>query len=89
MCRETLSRLVWRRFSRRGLSGARFGQMPSNPAIRGCPLMSCCSVTLMSRWRIITESSSEGCPHVRDEPVGVESLSLHVQDIPDLTGAII
>ena len=107
--------------------------------------MYCCSVTLISLWRIITESSSEGClilcvcrclchrqrpwnsdmaspvprssvsarharssemesesprmtrrahcrmrpTHVRNEPVGVKFPTLTVQDIPDLTGAII
>ena len=55
------SRLVWRSFSHHRLSGASFGRMPSNPAIRGCPLTSCCSVTLISRWCITTESLSEGC----------------------------
>ena len=35
--------------------------MHSNPAIQGCPLTSCCSATLISRWCITTESLSEGC----------------------------
>ena len=52
-------------FSRRGLSSARFGWMPSNPAIRGCPPTSCCSATLTSRWRVITGSSSVGCHILR------------------------
>ena len=38
-----------------------FGRMPSNPAIRGCPLTSCCSATLISRWCITTRSLCEGC----------------------------
>ena len=41
--------------SRRGLSSARFGRMPSNPAIRGCPPTSYCSATLTSHWRIILQ----------------------------------
>ena len=142
-CILYISRLVWRGFSRRGLSSARLGRMSSNPANRGCPLTPCGSATLISRWCIITESSSEGChilhfgrttslvcgcscnrqrpwhsviwhprfrparfqhamlapprktrrwmrpTRVRDEPVSVESPTMTVQDIPDLTGTII
>ena len=61
MCHGTLSRLVWRSFSHSELSSDRLGRMPSNPAIRGCPLTSYCSATLISRWCIITGSSSGGC----------------------------
>ena len=61
MCRRISSRLVWRSFSRHGLSGAKFRWMPSNPAIRVCPLTSCCSATLIFRWCITTESFSGGC----------------------------
>ena len=46
-------------------SSVRFGRMPSNPAILGCPPTSCCSVTFTSHWRIITGSSSIGCHILR------------------------
>ena len=65
MCRGTLNRLVCRNVSHRGLSSARFGLLPSNPAIRGCPPTSCCSATLTSRWRITTGSSGVGCHILR------------------------
>ena len=65
MCCETLNLPVWRIFFCRGLSSARFGRIRSNPAIWGCLLMSYRSATLISRWRIITELSSEGCSILR------------------------
>ena len=61
MCRRISSQLVWISFSHHGLSGARFGWMLSNPAIRGFLQTSCCSATFTFRWCITTESSSEGC----------------------------
>ena len=72
MCCRISSRLVCRNLSRHGLSGDRFGWMPSNPAIRGSPLMSCCSATLISRCaslprlkvRAATYCISEGLPHL-------------------------
>ena len=72
MYRGTLNRPVWRKCSRRGLSSARFGWMPSRPAIRVCPLTSCCSARLISRWRISLQEwvaascASEGLPRMSE-----------------------
>ena len=62
MCRGTLIRSVWRNVYRRGLSSARFGWMHSNPAIRGCLLMSCCSanLSLAHHYRVF----KRGLPHL-------------------------
>ena len=48
-----------------GWSSDRFGRVPSNPAIQGCPPTSCCSATFTSRWRIITGSSGVSCHILR------------------------
>ena len=64
MCRGTLSRLVWRSFSRRGLSSARFGRMPSNPAIRGVStdvlLFSDINLSLAHHYKVF----KRGLPHL-------------------------
>ena len=62
--RRTLNRLAWRNFSRRGLSSARFGQMPSNPAIRGVStdvlLFSDIHLLLAHHYRVF----KHGLPHL-------------------------
>ena len=143
MCRGTSNRLLWRSSSHRGLCSARLGRIPSNPAIRGCPLslvhhyrvykrglphlafrkdyLTCLRVFVPQATALVqcdmaspvlpgsvsvrharsSEQESESPrktrrarrrirpTRVRDEHVGVESLTMTVQDISNLAGAII
>ena len=66
MCRQISSQLVSTNFVHHGLSGVRFGRMPSNPVIRECRRMSCSSA----------KYSSRGAPLPCD-PEGVAPLRTH------------
>ena len=58
---RTMCCRISRSFSRHGLSGARFGRMLSNPAIRGFLRMPCSSARYNFHWCTTTECSGGGC----------------------------
>ena len=60
MCRRISSRLVWRSFSGHGLSGARFGRMPSNPVSVDVLLFSDINLSLVHHYRVL----KRGLPHI-------------------------